>query len=120
MLITQVIALSWAAAGAARIVITGRAEDLLAEVSEEIKRISPRTKVLPIRSEAASEDDTKSLWAEIKAKIGVIDVLIANAGVFSEKNDFIVTGKYSPTKWWYDFVSDKSTLGAPPYASCSL
>lgn len=96
--------MSWAEAGAASIVITGRAENLLIEVSEEIKKLSPSTKVLGIRSEAASEEATKQLWAEVKQEIGVIDVLIANAGVFSEANGLPITGKIDPSVWWADMV----------------
>ncbi|KAF2269063.1 NAD(P)-binding protein [Lojkania enalia] len=96
------IAISWAEAGAAGIVVTGRAEDLLVGVSEEIKKLSPNTKVLAIRSEASSEDDTKNLWAKVNAEIGCIDVLICNAGVSSEQNGYPTTGNISPSLWWSD------------------
>ncbi|ORY15411.1 hypothetical protein BCR34DRAFT_508423 [Clohesyomyces aquaticus] len=101
--IGKAIALSWAEAGASGIVITGRAKDLLAQVSDEIKKIAPKAKVLALSSEAASEEDAKQLWAKVKAEIGIIDILIANAGVFSENSaGFPVTGKMDPSQWWSD------------------
>ncbi|KAF2464568.1 NAD(P)-binding protein [Lindgomyces ingoldianus] len=88
-------------AGASGIVITGRAKDLLTQVSDEIKRIAPTAKVVALTSEATSENDTKRLWEKVKAEIGVIDVLICNAGVFGENDlGMPVTGKISPSQWW--------------------
>ncbi|KAF2787996.1 NAD(P)-binding protein [Melanomma pulvis-pyrius CBS 109.77] len=100
--IGKVIALSWAKAGAASIVITGRNKELLLLVAAEIKRVSPKTKVAAIPSEAGSEADTKALWAQIKAEIGLIDVLICNAGVFSEREGFPIAGSIDPAVWWSD------------------
>ncbi|KAF2734197.1 NAD(P)-binding protein [Polyplosphaeria fusca] len=97
------IALSWAEAGAAAVVITGRAEKLLQEVSDEIKRVNPNAKVLAVRCEATSEEDVKHLWAQMKAEIGVIDVLVANAGLSSEMGlGFPAMGTLKPSQWWYD------------------
>lgn len=104
--IGKAVALAWAQAGASGIVITGRARDLLAAVSAEINKISPKTKVLALTSEATSEAGTKELWAQVKSEIGIIDVLICNAGVFSEKGSFPKTGKIPPSQWWSDMVSN--------------
>ncbi|KAF2118760.1 hypothetical protein BDV96DRAFT_629390 [Lophiotrema nucula] len=96
------IALAWAEAGAAGIVVTGRQEKLLEEVADDLRRVSPKTKVVPIRAEATSEDEVHSLWAKVKVELGKIDILIANAGVFSEGNVYPVTGKMAPSQWWSD------------------
>lgn len=84
--------------------ITGRNKELLVLVAAEIKRVSPKTKVAAIPSEAGSEADTKALWAQIKAEVGLIDVLICNAGVFSEREGFPITGTIDPAVWWSDMV----------------
>jgi hypothetical protein len=60
--------------------------------------------VLAVRSEAADEVDVKQLWVKVKAEIGVIDVLICNAGVLGELPDFPVIGKRKPSDWWSDMV----------------
>jgi NAD(P)-dependent dehydrogenase (short-subunit alcohol dehydrogenase family) len=60
--------------------------------------------VLAVRSEAADEEDVKTLWAKVKAEIGVIDVLICNAGVLGELPDFPLIGKRKPSDWWSDMV----------------
>lgn len=84
--------------------ITGRNKELLAKVTEDIQRIAPSTKVAAISSEAGSESDTKDLWAQVKNEIGIIDVLICNAGVFSEIDGFPIIGNMNPSVWWSDLV----------------
>jgi NADP-dependent 3-hydroxy acid dehydrogenase YdfG len=85
-------------------VITGRNKERLVQVAVELTEASPKTKVVAIVSEAASEADTKRLWAQIKADVGTIDVLICNAGVFSEREGFPITGVIDPATWWSDMV----------------
>lgn len=100
--------MTWASAGASAIAITGRAKALLDETAAEITRISPKTKVLALTAEATSEADVKQLWMAVKAEIGIIDVLIANAGVFSEGVDLPLTGSIAPSQWWGDMVNPRS------------
>jgi NADP-dependent 3-hydroxy acid dehydrogenase YdfG len=85
-------------------VITGRNKERLAQVAGEINKASPKTKVVVIVAEAASEADTKKLWTQIKSEVGIIDVLICNAGVFSESEGFPITGVIDPAVWWSDMV----------------
>lgn len=91
-------------AGAAIIVITGRNQERLAQVAAELKEVSPKSKVASFISEAASEADTTQLWTRVKAEVGIIDVLICNAGVFSEREEFPTTGTIDPAVWWSDMV----------------
>lgn len=93
------IATTWAEAGASGIVITGRTKHLLEKVANEIKRISPETKVVALVGSATSESDTKSIWEQSKKELGVIDVLVANAGLHVEE-EYPKTGTIDPAKWW--------------------
>ncbi|KAF2006227.1 NAD(P)-binding protein [Amniculicola lignicola CBS 123094] len=105
--IGKAIAVAWAQAGASSIVITGRAENLLKEVSDELKKISPKTKILALKSEATSEEDAKKVWAKVQEVVGIIDVLICNAGIFSEgRNGLPVTGLIEPSLWWSDLETN--------------
>ena len=85
--------------------ITARNKELLSQVAEKIKKASPKTKVVAIVSEAASEADTKKLWTQVRSEVGLIDVLVCNAGVFNEREGFPVTGVIDPAVWWSDMVN---------------
>lgn len=81
--------------------ITGRAKDLLAKVTDEIRQISPKTKVVAVPANAGSEQETADVWTKAAAEVGIIDVLVCNAGVNPEIADgFPATGKIAPSKWW--------------------
>lgn len=94
------IATTWAEAGASGMIITGRTQNLLDEVINEIKKISPSTKVVGIVGTAGSENDTRKIWEQASNEFGTIDVLIANAGVYVEGEDYPKTGVLDPSKWW--------------------
>ncbi|KAF2865669.1 hypothetical protein BDV95DRAFT_612537 [Massariosphaeria phaeospora] len=102
--IGKAIALAWAQAGASRIAITGRDASLLAAVSAQITAIAPSTTVFAAVADAGDEAATRKLWADVQAAIGRVDVLVCNAGVFSEgQADFPVLGVMEPGRWWADF-----------------
>jgi NAD(P)-dependent dehydrogenase (short-subunit alcohol dehydrogenase family) len=64
------------AAEGAEVIITGRNAETLASAKASLKG-----KVHAIKSDVTKLDDIKSLFAEIKAKHGHLDVVFANAGV---------------------------------------
>ncbi|OCK96894.1 NAD(P)-binding protein [Cenococcum geophilum 1.58] len=101
--IGKAIALSWAQAGAAGIIITGRAVKDLEVVAAELRETSPKTDVVALTADVTSEDAIVELYAKSKARFGIIDVLICNAGVFNEgKTDFPIIGTMDPKRWWFD------------------
>ncbi|KAF2016765.1 hypothetical protein BU24DRAFT_423122 [Aaosphaeria arxii CBS 175.79] len=95
------IAMTWAQAGASGIVITGRNKAALDTTAEEIKNISPDTKVLAVTADATSPEDAKKLWSEVRFGMGLIDVLICNAGVHFESDDGSPrVGDIDPERWF--------------------
>jgi NAD(P)-dependent dehydrogenase (short-subunit alcohol dehydrogenase family) len=62
--------------GGARVLITGRDPDRLAEASERLGR-----DVVALRSDAASPADVDTLAERVKAELGEVDALLVNAGV---------------------------------------
>lgn len=101
--IGKAIALSWAQAGAAGIIITGRAVKDLEAVAAELRETSPKTDVVALTADVTSEDAIVELYAKSKARFGIIDVLICNAGVFNGgKTDFPIIGTMDPKRWWFD------------------
>jgi NAD(P)-dependent dehydrogenase (short-subunit alcohol dehydrogenase family) len=98
--------MEWAKAGASTIVITGRAENLLLEVSKELQSVSAAIKIVAVRGEATSEEGVKLLWDKVKKDVGIIDVLICNAGVATENGlGHPPIGTLDPSVWWGDLVS---------------
>lgn len=95
----QAIAEAWCIAKAAAVVISGRNVTALNEVAERIRSISPSTKVLVQPADLSSEDSIKELYRKAAAEIGVIDVLINNAGHLC----WAVTGEVEPSEWWRDY-----------------
>jgi len=101
--IGKAIALSWAQAGAAGIIITGRAVKDLEAVAAELRETSPKTDVVALTADVTSEDAIVELYSKSKARFGIIDVLICNAGVFNGgEKDFPIIGTMDPKRWWFD------------------
>ena len=97
--------MSWAQAGAAGIIITGRAVKDLEAVAAELRETSPKTDVVALTADVTSEDAIVELYSKSKARFGIIDVLICNAGVFNGgEMDFPVIGTFDPKRWWFDLV----------------
>jgi NAD(P)-dependent dehydrogenase (short-subunit alcohol dehydrogenase family) len=111
--LSQAIALSWAQAGAAGIIITGRAVKDLEAVAAELRETSPKTDVVALTADVTSEDAIVELYAKSKARFGIIDVLICNAGVFNGgKTDFPIIGTMDPKRWWFDLVRHSAVFTA--------
>lgn len=77
----QVIAESWATAGASGIVITGRNSDVLESVANRLQGLaSSNTKILAKTANITDEASVTALFSAAKEKFGKIDVLINSAG----------------------------------------
>ncbi|XP_074597671.1 3-oxoacyl-[acyl-carrier-protein] reductase FabG-like [Brevipalpus obovatus] len=65
----------------AKVVITGRKDDLLAKTAQECEQASPqKEKPLVVKADLSKEDDVKMLAEKTLAKHGGIDILINNVG----------------------------------------
>ncbi|KAF4334623.1 hypothetical protein FBEOM_11547 [Fusarium beomiforme] len=73
------IAESFAAASAARIIITGRRQDVLNTSAEKIKSKYPKVEVVPIVNDFADENLTRELWKKFSDDGVFVDVLVLSA-----------------------------------------
>ena len=76
--------LSYAKAGASRLVISSRTQSDLDELTSQVKTINPSIDVLALVADTAEETDVAKLAAETTARFGRVDVVIANAGMMSK------------------------------------
>jgi NAD(P)-dependent dehydrogenase (short-subunit alcohol dehydrogenase family) len=96
----QVIAESWATAGASGIVITGRNVEVLESIATELQSLAPSgTKVLAQAADITNEASVAELFAAAREAVGKVDVLINNAGTVEQ--GFL--GSVEPTKFFTDF-----------------
>lgn len=98
----RAIAEAWATAGAAAIVITGRKTDVLEQVAVILREIpaAAKTKVVVLTADLRSETEVEELWRKTSAEVGVVDVLINDAG----RMNWGAIGSQVPSEWWLDFV----------------
>lgn len=96
----QVIAESWATAGASGIVITGRKVDVLESIATRLQSLAPPgTKVLAQGADITDEASVAALFAAAKETVGKVDVLINSAGSL----DLGSVGAVDPAKFFNDF-----------------
>ncbi|KAG4437489.1 hypothetical protein IFR05_007044 [Cadophora sp. M221] len=77
----------WARAGAKGIIVTSRNIDSLNKLADELRTISPSTKVLAVKTNIVNELDVKNLFAEIQRTFGqAADVLLNNTGYLEDSN----------------------------------
>jgi NAD(P)-dependent dehydrogenase (short-subunit alcohol dehydrogenase family) len=96
----QAIAESWATAGAAGIVITGRKVDVLESIATSLKSLaSSDTKVLAQAADITDEASVAALFAAAKEAVGKVDVLINSAGSLEGGQ----VGATDPKKFFSDF-----------------
>ncbi|KAF8860375.1 NAD(P)-binding protein [Acephala macrosclerotiorum] len=89
----QAVATSFAKANPKGIVLVARTAELLEALSKEIRAINPQH---------------RALWEEVKAKFDHADVLVNNAGTFT---DSAPVKAAEAAKWWYDFeVNGRGTF----------
>jgi len=114
--IGKAIAISFAKAGAKAVVILGRTEATLLQAKEEIKKASQlakgdRTDQIIVQSFVADTLDTEavnSAFSSVRSQIGLIDVLVNNAGYLSEHVPVATT---SLDDYWHGFeVNVKGAL----------
>jgi dehydrogenase/reductase SDR family member 7B len=86
----------------ARLVISGRNNEKLMEISEDLLRTGFR--VLPVRADVSSEVDCRELIRRAAEHYGTIDVMINNAGIsmraLFEDVDIDVLRKLMDTNFW--------------------
>lgn len=96
----------------AKIVITGRKEDSLKQVANELKREGIDT--LPIVADVSIEEDNANVVNQTVAKYGKIDVLINNAGITMratfEEMDLSVMKKVMDTNFYGTVYATKYAL----------
>jgi NADP-dependent 3-hydroxy acid dehydrogenase YdfG len=87
-------------------VIAARRIDALEKIATELNKISPSSKVLPVKADITSEEQVKNLFASVQTTFGrPADVLINNAGYL--KDDQLI-GEATPNEWWTGIVSSNS------------
>ena len=97
----QAIALAFAKAGAARIVIASRSAQKLEATKEELLKINPNADVLVLSTDVTSEHSVNHLEETVKSRFGIPDVLVNGAGRWSPS---ATLGESKPQEWWADFV----------------
>ncbi|KAK2626447.1 hypothetical protein QTJ16_003622 [Diplocarpon rosae] len=90
----------WARAGAKGIVIAARRQDLLDNVAEGLRALSPSTTVLAVKTDIVNESEIEDLFAQVQKTFGrAADVLLNNAAYL--KDVPIIS---SPTEEWWKGV----------------
>jgi NAD(P)-dependent dehydrogenase (short-subunit alcohol dehydrogenase family) len=74
----------------------------LKETEANIKRANPNVEVLPLALEITDESSVKAAFDAVKAKFGVVDVLVNNAGLAGSTGHFLRDEEV--TEWWADFM----------------
>ncbi|KAI9860529.1 MAG: hypothetical protein M1824_003054 [Vezdaea acicularis] len=94
------LAVSFAKTSPKALILVGRRIERLRETETLALKANPNVNVISIPTDTTNEESVKALFETIKVKFGHADVLINNAGVFTEEN----TWAESNTKaWWGDF-----------------
>ncbi|KAF2178643.1 putative oxidoreductase ucpA [Zopfia rhizophila CBS 207.26] len=91
------IALQYAAASVACIILCARTGSELDALESSIEEISTAVRVIKMQLDVTSEEAVKSCLEKVKAKEGRLDVLINNAGV---SDDWVPIPQTKPTEWW--------------------
>ncbi|KAJ4187433.1 hypothetical protein NW767_012351 [Fusarium falciforme] len=73
------IAESFGAAGATRIILTGRRQSALDEALTKIKQAYPKVKTLGLVSDFGDEADVEKLWSGLRQDDIFVDILVLNA-----------------------------------------
>lgn len=95
--IGSAIAHSFAASGATSISILGRRKDKLLQTKSNIEKDFPNTKVFSYPTDLIDRDAVTNTFDAIKSTVGIVDILVANAG-FSPK--LLPLKDSNPDSWW--------------------
>ena len=112
----RAIAISYAAAGAAGIIVTARKLEDLEDVKAKVSEASGgKTEVLPVAVEVTKPGDVEKVFVKAKEKFGKLDVVVANAGAMGGGG--LKIGDLDPSIWWKDLVRSASCLSHSRYSS---
>lgn len=95
--IGRAIAIQYAHAGVASLVLCARSTAPLDEVEVELKTINKNIRVLKFGFDVTDDDKVEECAKEVKAKEGRLDVLVNNAGY---TNPWGPIAKSDPKLWW--------------------
>lgn len=98
--IGRAIALQYAHASVASIIISARTSSQLDEVESSIKKINAGIRVHKFTLDVSKEDEVAKCAAEVKEREGKLDVLVNNAGGSSPWESLEET---TPKDWWKTF-----------------
>ncbi|KAF2644132.1 putative oxidoreductase [Massarina eburnea CBS 473.64] len=94
------IALQYAHAGVATLVLVARSSEKLKEVEDEIAKIDSGVQVRTFAANVSSEKDITTIKRSVETDLGRLDILINNAGAASPWAPIPQT---EPAGWWNDF-----------------
>ena len=91
------IARAFAAAGAPRIAIFGRRQNVLEATKASVEKEYPATHVLTLTADVSKRADVDAAFDEIASKLGQIDIFVNNSGFLSAPNT-IASADFDD--WW--------------------
>jgi NAD(P)-dependent dehydrogenase (short-subunit alcohol dehydrogenase family) len=91
------IAKAFAAAGAPKIAIFGRRQNMLEATKASVEKEYPATHVLTLTADVSKAADVDAAFDEIASKLGQIDVFVNNSGFLSALNT-IASADFDD--WW--------------------
>ncbi|KAE9367176.1 NAD(P)-binding protein [Stipitochalara longipes BDJ] len=94
------IARSFAKSGASTISILGRRENKLIETKQQLETDYPNTKVYTYVADIVKKDQLDAAFEAISSTVGIINVLIANAGYMADYKPF---AEADPEEWFNCF-----------------
>lgn len=99
---------AFAKAGPKAIVLVGRNTRRLRATEEAVRAINPSVDYISVPTDLTDPASVDSLFRLVRSRYGHADVLVNNAGTFSQSD---VLGKVDPNTWWSDFeVNVKGTF----------
>jgi NADP-dependent 3-hydroxy acid dehydrogenase YdfG len=101
------IASSFAAAGAANVVLIGRAVSQLERQKTVMTKTFPNTKTHIFSADIAETDAIENIFAQVAATVAPVDILVSNAGYLSEPASILSA---DIKDWWKGF--ETNVLGA--------
>ncbi|PVH95498.1 NAD(P)-binding protein [Periconia macrospinosa] len=98
--IGRAIAIQYAHAGVAAIILVARSAGALEEVKKEIQGIDSGIKVSVKPVDVTSVEGVRGIKEEVGKEEGRLDVLVNNAGA---GGDWVPLAETKPDEWWWDF-----------------
>lgn len=98
---------SFAATGPRAIVLVARNADKLRQVADSMTKSYPTIEIFSAPTDISDPVSVNTLFMKVKARYGHADVLINNAGVFSE---IALVKDVDPIAWWREMVRFNTAL----------